>query len=507
MSAGNTEPQGPDLTHGVAIQHLDDGVPYVGHVGEDAVMLVRRGDEVFAVGATCTHYSGPLAEGIVVGEEIRCPWHHACFSLRTGEVTAAPAFNPLPCWNTELRNGVVRVADKRAEPAVPTLDARGRNGARAVVIIGAGAAGSAAAEGLRLEGFEGSITLIDPDARAPYDRPNLSKDFLAGSAPAEWLPLRPDGFYAEHGITRIVDTVAAVEVAEKRVRLDSGASHPYDALVLATGASPVRPPIPGVDRKHVHVLRSLDDCHALIEAATGAGRVLIAGASFIGMEAAAALRARGVAVAIVAPEKIPFSQTLGPTIGSALFRLHAQHGVEFHLGRMLAGIGEHAVTLDDHSEVAADVVLLGIGVRPRLELAAAAGLTLEGGVVVNELMESSVPGIYAVGDIARYPYQDQQIRVEHWVVAQRHGRAVARSIMGGGAASRRVPFFWTQQYDTTVSYVGHARDWTHIDLDGSPADGDFAATFMSGDRILARATIGRDRESLMTELELESWPT
>jgi apoptosis-inducing factor 3 len=501
MGTGEQEKSGPDLAAGVPLSALEEGHPLLGHVADDAVILVRSGEEVFGVGASCTHYGGPLAAGLVTGEVVRCPWHHACFSLRTGEAVAAPALNALPRWRTEVRDDVVVVTGREAEPAVR----RTRSGPASVVIIGAGAAGHAAAETLRREGYAGRVVAIDPDPDAPYDRPNLSKDYLAGDAPEEWIPLRPPEFYAEHGIERVVKRVASIDGAQRTVTLDDGTIVGYGALLMATGAVPIRPPIPGATQPHVHVLRSLADCRALMSAAMSAQRAVIAGASFIGLEAAAALRNWGIDVTVVAPEPVPFEKSLGRELGAAVRAVHEEHGVRFRLGRTLREIGLHEVALDNDDVVAADLVLLGVGVRPVLDLAGAAGLVVQDGVLVNRLLETSQPGVYAAGDIARYPdpLTGQLIRIEHWVVAQRQGQTAARNILGHDEAFTAVPFFWTRHYDLTVRYVGHASSWTDVDIDGSPADGDRRVTFRDGTRTLAVATIDRDRESLQAEVALE----
>ncbi|HET9440378.1 MAG TPA: FAD-dependent oxidoreductase [Longimicrobiales bacterium] len=505
MGSGSTEPKGPDLTAGVAAELVGEGIPFAGHVGEDAVLLVRAEGEVYAIGATCTHYGAPLEGGLVIEGEIRCPWHHACFALRTGDVVRPPALNPLPRWHVEQRGGQIFVHHKYPERDALVLRDGAHSTVRSVVIVGGGAAGTSVAETLRVRGFKGIVTIVDPDADAPYDRPNLSKDYLAGSAPEEWLPLRPADFHAQHGIRRIADAVTAIDVAERRVALSGDKWLSYDALVLAMGSAPVRPPIPGADFDHVHVLRTVRDCRALIAGATARTEVVIAGASFIGMEAAAALRQRKVEVTIVAPEMIPFSKILGPTIGGALVRLHEQHGVRFRLGKMLRAIERDHVVLDDGTAIKADLVLLGIGVRPRVEIAQSAGIEVDRGIVVNEQLETSAPGVYAVGDVARYPdaRSGRPIRIEHWVVAQRQGQVAAANILGAGIRFTSVPFFWTQQYDMTVNYVGHAEDWTHINVDGSPEERDCAASFMDGERLLAYVSIGRDRESLEAERKLE----
>lgn len=503
MGGGTAEPKGPDLKAGVRLEEIGADGLLSGHADGEAVLLYRSGEGVYAVGGTCTHYSGPLAEGVEEGGVIRCPWHHACFSLRTGEALAAPGLNPLPRWRTEVEDGVVRVVSKEEGRRGA---ARGSaSGPEPVVIVGAGAAGSAAAEQLRWEGYGGRIVLIDGEADAPYDRPNLSKDYLAGKAPEEWLPVRTVEFYERHGIERRVARVKSVDVSSRTVELSSGGTVDYGSLLLATGAKPVKPRVSGVDGGHVHVLRSLSDCRRLIEAASGAGRVLIAGASFIGMEAAASLRARGVDVVVVAPERVPFERTLGAELGGLLRSAHEGNGVEFRLGRTPGAIREGEVELDDGTVLAADVVLLGVGVRPDVELASSAGLETADGVVVNEYLETSAAGVYAAGDIALYPdpRAGRRVRVEHWVVAQRQGQTAARNILGQRERYVSVPFFWTNQFDVFLRYVGWAGEWDEVDVSGSVEARDCAVRYLVDGRVAAVATVGRDRENLEAELALE----
>ena len=504
MGADAGELSGPELRSGVRLEELAEGRPLLGQVEGEAVVLVRRGEEVFAVGATCTHYGGPLAEGLVVGETVHCPWHHACFSLRTGEAVGAPALNPIARWSVEVRGDTVYVGDRQESAPLDDLGRRAE-GPSSVVIVGAGAAGGAAAEMLRREGYSGPITLLEPDEIAPYDRPNLSKDYLAGSAPEEWIPLRSAGFYAEHGIERVAATAAALDTARRIVTLSTGVELEYGALLLATGATPIALQIQGAKRAHVHLLRSLADSRAIIAGTEGAKRAVVIGSSFIGMEVTASLRARGLEVAVVSPEAIPFERTLGPKLGEGLRSLHESHGVEFHLGRTAVEIGEHTVRLSDGTELEADLVVVGIGVRPNVALAEAAGLRVDNGVLVNEFLETSAPGVFAAGDIARWPgAYGAPIRVEHWVVAQRQGQAAARNILGHRQPFTDVPFFWTQQYDLGISYVGHAADWDAMEVDGDLEARDFAVRYLKGGKVLALATVGRDQESLEMEQGLRS---
>jgi apoptosis-inducing factor 3 len=499
------KPSGPDLSQGISLSDLADGGQLVGHTGGEAVLVVRRGEEIFAIGATCTHYGGPLADGIVVGDTVRCPWHHACFSLRTGEAVKAPALNPVACYKVERQGGRIVIGEK-IEP--PKREASGKGTPESVVIVGAGAAGNAAAEELRRQGYGGRILLVGPEGEVPYDRPNLSKDFLAGTAPEEWIPLHAPDFYAERKIELVKAAVTALDTKAKTVTLDDGRTLAYGVLILATGAEPIRLPIPGADLPHVHLLRSLADSRALIEKAKTAKRVVVIGASFIGLETAAALRARNLEVTVVAPEERPLERVMGREIGDFIRALHEEHGVVFKLGARPKSITATEVELESGERLAAELVVLGVGVRPRVALAQGAGLGVDNGVLVDEHLETSVPGVYAVGDIARWPdpWSGERIRVEHWVVAERQGQAAARNILcppGQPEPFADAPFFWSQHYDVSINYVGHATKWDAVEVHGSLADRSAVVAFRAGGRIAAVATVWRDRESLEAELAME----
>ena len=504
MGAAPSTPAGPDLAQGIPRDDLPDGRMLLGHVGEEAVLLARRGDELFAIGAACTHYGGPLAEGLMVEDTVRCPWHHACFSLRTGEALRAPAFNPVPCWRVEQHDGklIVRNKIERGDQRRPAKVGKPER----VVIVGGGAAGFAAAEMLRREGFTGSVTLLSADAAAPYDRPNLSKDYLAGVAPEDWIPLRPPEFYEEQAIDlQLRAEVATIDTSARQVALTDGRSFPFDKLLLATGAEPVRLSIPGADQPHVHTLRSLGDSRAIIENAGQARRVVVLGASFIGLEVAAAMRTRDLEVHVVAPERRLMERILGPAIGDFIRRLHEEHGVIFHLEETASAIEGKHVKLKSGAILDAELVVAGIGVRPRLQLAERAGLKLDRGVVVNECLETSIPGIFAAGDIARWPdpHTGENIRVEHWVVAERQGQAAARNMLGYREAFAAVPFFWSQHYDVPINYVGHAETWDDIEIEGDIGARDCLVRYRRKGRVLAVASIFRDVASLDAEAAME----
>jgi NADPH-dependent 2,4-dienoyl-CoA reductase/sulfur reductase-like enzyme/nitrite reductase/ring-hydroxylating ferredoxin subunit len=502
MAHDEKKPSGPNLTKGIASSDLAEGKMLTGIVGEEDVLLVRRNGTVHALAAHCTHYHGPLVDGLVVGDTIRCPWHHACFDFKSGEALAAPALSPLTCWKVKESDGRIVVGGK-VDPQAPRPTGQASDH---FVIVGGGAAGFAAAEMLRRRGFAGKVTMLSNDDAAPVDRPNLSKDYLAGSAPEDWVPLRGDDWYAENKIDlRLKTNVASLDAGGKALTLDGGSKIKFDKLLLATGAEPVVLRIPGADQNHVHTLRSFADTRAIIELAKEAKRAVVIGASFIGLEAAASLRTREIEVHVVAPEKRPLERVFGPQFGDFIKALHEEHGVKFHLENSVTAIGKDNVTLKSGGTIDADLVVIGVGVRPRLALAEQAGLKTDKGVSVNQHLETSAPDIYAAGDIARWPdpLTGANIRVEHWVVAERQGQIAALNMLGERKPYRAVPFFWSQHYDVPINYVGHAESWDAIDMDGDPMKRDCVARYRKGGKVLAVASIYRDLDSLKAAAEME----
>ncbi len=482
---------GPDLEQGIDEGAVRDGVPVLGHAHGEAIVLVRDEGRVRAVAATCTHYGGPLAEGLVHGGAIHCPWHHACFDLMTG-APRGPAITPLACYDVHVEGGRIRVGAKQP-PARLTAPAIAP---ASVVIVGGGAAGVACAETLRHDGYAGQITIISNEGSDPVDRPNLSKDYLAGTAPEEWVYLRSKDALGVIGVDIVDDTATAFDAKARTVTLAGGRTIGWGALVLATGAEPIRLPIAGAELPHVHVLRTLADSRAI--AAAGAGkRVVVIGASFIGLEAAASLRARGADVTVVAPEPVPLARVLGDEVGAFVRRVHEGKGELFRLGRKPVSITADAVNLDDGTAIAAELVVMGVGVRPRLALAEAAGLATDRGVVVDAELRAA-QRIWAAGDIARFPYGGASVRIEHWQVAVRQGQAVARSILGKPTTGD-VPFFWSAHHDVTIGYVGHAEAFDSADVHGDLDARDAHVVYRSGGRVHAVATINRDRIGLDVE--------
>jgi len=505
MSSDSDSPSGPDLRLGTSISQIPDGGSLAGQVDGGAVLLARSGGEWFAIGATCSHYGAPLADGLIVGDTVRCPWHHACFSLRTGQALRPPALRDLDRWTVEERGGKVYVTGKA--PAVTRRPRLGSRAPESVAIVGGGAAGDGAAETLRSEGYVGPIAIVDPDESAPYDRPNCSKDYLAGNAPEEWLPLRSPEYDRDEGITRIAGRrVAELRPKQREVVLDDGRTLRYGSLLLATGATPIRVPPDTVQKgAPVYYLRTLADSRAIIAAAVQARRAVVLGTSFIGLEVAAALRARGLEVHVVAPDARPLERVLGPQLGDLVRRTHEEHGVTFHFGQKAREIGARHVVLESGIRLQSDFVVAGIGVRPNLDLAEAAGLELERGLTVNRFLETSAPGIYAAGDIARWPdaRSGERIRVEHWVVAQRQGQTAARNILGLAQPFDAVPFFWSLHYDVGITYAGHAERWDAIEVDGDIGAKECTVRYMRGGRTAAAVTINRDLENLRIEAGME----
>src|SRR5512133_4001637 len=340
MAEASSELEGPDFEKGYETENVPDGEMLLGHAFGEPVLVARHGEELFSIGATCTHYGGPLAKGLMVDCTVRCPWHHARFDLRTGEAIAAPALNNVTRYKFDKRGQQFIVTGKVDEKPVR----KPKSSPASVVIIGAGAAGGAAAEMLRREGYNGPVTLIGADESLPYDRPNLSKDYLAGNAPEEWIPLRPPEFYREQKIDALTNTtVTSIDPKANQVTLSGGRSLGYGALLLATGAHPVHLTVPGADLPHVCYLRTLIDSRRIIEKANNSRRAVVIGSSFIGLEVAWSLRERELEVAVIGRDSVPLAKVLGTEMGNLVRETHEAHGVKFHFGRTPAAIRDRHV--------------------------------------------------------------------------------------------------------------------------------------------------------------------
>ena len=487
---------------------LRDGEMKEVSVGETRILLARVDDKFHAVSATCPHYGGPLAEGVLCGTRVVCPWHHAAFNIVNGDLEDPPALDALISYDVRVEGERILVnvpddAKDRRTPEMVRHDAL--SDPRQFVIIGAGAAGYAAAQTLREEGFRGSLVMITREDRAPYDRPNLSKDYLHGHAEPEWMPLRPEQFYRGHDIKLLLNKeVSRVEPHAKKITFESGETMDYDALLVATGGAPVRLNIPGSDLKNVCLLRSFADADSIIETATRSQRAVVVGASFIAMEAAFSLRERGLDVTVVAPSQEPFETTLGAEVGEVFRREHEAHGVRFKLGCIVYRFeGNHqveAVMLDNGERIETDMVVVGAGVRPVTQFLEGVELDESGAVVVDSRLRAA-EGVYAAGDIASFvdTRRGKRERIEHWRTAQQQGRTAARNMVGRDVEFDGVPFFWTRQFGVGLLYVGRATSWDEIVYRGEVSSRDFLAFYVKDNRVLAVAGMNRDAEMAAVE--------
>jgi len=497
---------------------LHDGEMREISVDEVKILLARVGDNYHAVSATCPHYGGPLAEGTLCGTRVVCPWHHAAFNVVNGNMEDPPALDSLVSYSLRVDGERIMLslpeeAEDRRMPAMCKRDTSVDS--RQFVIIGAGAAGYAAAQTLREEGFRGNVVLLTREDRAPYDRPNLSKDYLHGHADPAWMPLRGEEFFKEHDITLLLNReVTSVDARRKTITFESGETMDYDALLVATGGAPVRLNIPGSDLKNVCVLRSFSDADSIIETAKHCRRAVVVGASFIGMEAAYSLRELGLEVTVIAPSQEPFEATLGAEVGALFRRVHESHGVSFKLGNIVYGFeGNHsveAVALDNGELIETDMVVVGVGVRPVTQFLDGVELDQAGGVVVDSRLRAA-DGLFAAGDITSFPdpRSGENLRIEHWRTAQQQGRTAARNMLGLNVAFDGVPFFWTRQFDIGLLYVGHVSSWDSIIYRGDVAAQEFLAFYVKDNRVRAVAGMNRDREMAAAEelLRLDRMPT
>jgi apoptosis-inducing factor 3 len=493
-----------DLTHWTDIEAVPNGGILAGRVGDDPVFVWRSGTRLRTYSANCPHLGAPLNKGILVGSTISCPWHHACFDLATNEATAAPAFDALLEYPVEF--GGDRFAVR--PPSAQTPRHRGRSEASlgTMAIVGGGAAGFAAADAIRQLGWGGEVSIFSEEGEQPYDRTLLTKDYLEGAFEDDQLSI------ARHSLADLgVDfeggaSVQQIDPKNNQLRLSNGEVRSYSKLLLATGATPRQLEIPGGDLPHVMVLRSIRDCRRILAKAVPGAHVLVVGGSFIAMEAAASLCGRGLSVDVIAPEEHPLESVFGRELSDLIVATHAAKGVRLHLGEKVARIdGEH-VLLQGGERLHADVVVVGIGVEPRLALAESAGLTLDRGVVVNSRLQTSDPDIFAAGDIARWPdpHTGESIRVEHWVAAERQGQVAAANMLGHDQAFTMVPFFWTKHFDLSIRYVGHAEKWDETLVEGDLARRVGLVRFRRSHRDVAVATVERDEQSLCIELAMES---
>jgi 3-phenylpropionate/trans-cinnamate dioxygenase ferredoxin reductase component len=360
------------------------------------------------------------------------------------------------------------------------------------VIVGASLAGAKAAETLRSEGFDGRVVLVGAEDERPYERPPLSKDYVRGEVGREKVYVHPEGFYAEHDIDlRLGRRVESLDTSTRELELDDGERLRYDQLLLTTGAEPRRLSIPGAELDGVLYLRSVRDSDVLRARLERGGAVVVVGAGWIGAEVAASARQRGLEVTVVEPAALPLERVLGAEVGAIYRDVHADHGVRMLLGTGVEAFeGETAVErvrTSDGRELGCDFVVVGVGVEPRIRLAERAGIALDNGIVVDDHLQTNVPGVFAAGDVANahHPFYGEPIRIEHWANALNQGPAAARSMLGHSGAYERLPYFFSDQYDVGMEYTGFARAWDRVVFRGDPATREFIAFWIAEDRVVA----------------------
>jgi len=496
----------PDFAAGIASSDLKPEMILAGEFDGKPVVLVRQGDRVRALSGECTHLGAGLEQGIIAAGELRCPWHHARFSAETGEAVGAPAIEPLSCFAVTEEGGVIRVTGRADANTQASLKAMPDQ--RRIVIVGGGAAGHACADVLERAGQGDRVLILSADADVPYDRTFCSKQYLAGKKERDECMLASGAGQGAASVeVRTGTEVTAIDTQARTLSTADGQRVSYETLILATGAEPIVPDIDGFDRDTVRVLRTLADADALIEAAEKAKSVAVMGASFIGLEVAASLRQRKLPVTVIAKDDVPLAGVLGEEVGRFVRGLHEDKGVAFRLGRTIESYDGKALTLDDGSTVDADLLVIGAGVKPRVELAEAAGIALAtneegGGVRVDATLATSADGVFAIGDIASYPDPrlGHPIRVEHWVHAQRQGQYLARLLLGKVEEGfGDTPFFWSGHYDTSLRYVGHAASAKDRRIEGDVDEGAFAVFFREDGKEQALLTCQCDVEALEVE--------
>ena len=473
-------------------------------IDDEPILLVRDGDTVHAYAADCPHAGGPLEQGALCHGRIICPWHKATFDVATGNVLEPPALVALDRYPVVVNGDDVLVTPEKLPQPVHGATAREPH----YVVIGAGAAGAAACAALREGGFAGPITLVGEEAHAPYDRTSLTK-FVPSleMTPADVPPLLPDDWLQQHDVEQIVGKLVKLDVPAHTIHFETGGSLTYDTALLATGSVPTLPEIPGCELGGVHVLRTLDDASALVDALgendspDEHAQVVILGSSFIGLETASALRKRSVTVTVISPEKIPFAKQFGERVGTMFRQLHERHGVVFHLDAKVRSLeGEegnvHEVMLESGEHVAADLVLLGTGVKPATGFVEGLPLHHDGGVIVNAGMQAA-PGLYAAGDIAVFSLHENQepVRIEHWRVAQQHARVAAQNMCGARTRYTGVPYFWTYHYGKNFEYLGHASEWDEIVIDGELEYQQFVALYVKDGNVVAVLACEREAQT------------
>lgn len=469
---------------------------------DEEILLVRTKDKYYALAPNCTHYGAPLKDGVLSGESLVCPWHHACFSVKSGKVLEPPALDSLPQYEIIVDTDIlkIKVPEELDERKIPEMTKQSGADNRQFVILGAGVAGYSAAQSLRENGFSGKVIMLTGEEDAPYDRPNLSKNYLQGEAEEEWMPLRPENFYTENDIElKLSSRVKNIDLETQNIELENDNEISYDKLLIATGGTPRKLVVNGSDLKNIFYLRSFQDARKIIPAAEKAKSAVVIGSSFIGMETAFSLKKRGLNVSVISKDDIPFKSKFGEEIGKMFLKEHEDNGIKFYLEtgvKEFAGSGKiEKIITEDGTEIEADLVIVGIGVKPATDFIAGIDLNDDGSFSVDEKFYAG-NNIFAAGDVAKFPdwRTGEKTRIEHFRTAEQQGRIAGMVMAGKEIEFSSIPFFWTNQFDLKFRYVGQAKEWDEIYFDGDVQEKEFAAYFIKDDKVLAVAGVNKDKE-------------
>lgn len=475
----------------IALEALREGIPHKAVLGDTPIVLIRQAGTVSALAGACPHAGAPLEKGAVCEGRLICPWHKAAFSIADGALLEPPALASLTRYAVRIKAGTVIVDGTTIEPDAP---APATTDPGTIAIVGSGAAASGALALLGSRGHRGRVVVVSRETPPPYDRTVLSKMVISGGMPPEAKPVLKDEDFPV-GIERVTGEIIRLDATRREIHLADGRSIRFDQALLASGGTPKVPPLPGVELSGIHVLRSAADAVALTSSIKSAKRAVILGAGFIGLEVASGLRERDVVVTIVCSDEVPLVGIVGKRLGRRLRALHEAKGVTFVEGRIARFEGSsriEQVVLEDGATLPCDLVVLGTGVSPATDFVEGVEAR-EGGMIVDAMLEAG-PGLFAAGDVARFPYRGEMVRIEHWRLAQQHGWLAARNMLGDRASFEGVPFFWTAQHGVRLDYLGHASEWDDEVVEGDFDQMDFVLFLVRDGEVSAAIGCARDAQ-------------
>lgn len=502
------------MTSVLSLSLLPPGHTHQVDHGEYKVLLSNVEGEVYAVESKCSHFGLPLEKAALEGHVLRCPFHHACFDVRDGKQIEAPGLDGIAHFPVSVVDGEIFLPLHPSKPALPA-SAKPALSAEHIdnqhfdyAIVGGGVAAANAVYGIREYDTEGSIVLITSEDLPPYDRTHVSKALLDGGKDVGDLPLHSEAFYKERGVTLLESTTAdRVDVEAKTISMKQGVLD-YGKVLLATGGRPIELKSPGADLNNIYTIRNARDGKAIREKVSAGTKVVVIGGSFIGLEAAMSLGKQGADVTVVTPEKVLFSKIFGERVGEYVQSLHEDAGVTFRLGRKSESFtGDGAVStvvLDNGEELPAEVVVVGIGVKPATDYLARLAADTDGGIAVDNHLRADADGVYAAGDIARYPGREGAVRIEHWKVAAQQGRVAGRNMAGHAEPYTMLPFFWSNQQGVNFRYAGHGDDFDEVLFDGTPGEGPFLAFYVKDKHVQAVLGVKRDQETAIIANRMEA---